>query len=886
MVNNDYNFGFSGCCVTGGPVYSIVGTLPPGITLKPFGALSGTPTTAGRYTFEVRATDPSNAANYGSRIWTLNVSPLQVSTPVPTGTTGTSYSTGFTASGGSGTLSWALTGGSLPPGVTLLANGTLSGTPTSGGTFNFNFTVTDAAGNSYTGGSSMQVYAAGTTPAPSIEGGMGTVPIGAVQSGLTPSGGNGTYSWSVAYGSLPPGLAVRTDPAPWFSPSTTAGVIGVATTPGNYPFTLALTSGGKTAYRYFPATITALTVKDLYQLPDAFAGNPYTYTLTALNGAGPVTWTIDSGLPPGMNLSSAGILSGTPTTAGAYSVNFHISDGVDTVYRNEYVNVYAVQITSPGMLPNATYQSAYSYTFSASGGAGSYTWTSNGLPPGLALTSAGVLSGILNWGPGKYSFTLTATDSNRVSYTKSMALAIVGAPPTLPALAGPSFLSDCVYGVPCNRSFWVYNGGSAPFSYMVTGLPSGMGYRWGSGVTSSYINVGDVEIWGTPTATGDFDVQVKVADSNGAVATQVFPLHVATISRDGSDGLPGGTRGTPYSKLLRVIGGTQPYTVQMLGGKLPAGVTLSGQTVAGTPLENGSFSMIFRYTDAAGAKLEQQEGFYVGGGTSTLNINQNYELGTVTVNQFYSNQLSACCTINYTWTAAGGSWPPGLTLSSSGLLSGTPTTPGTYTFMAQVADAANSANVGLRQFVLTVTPLALTTSTTLPYGNVGTVYSQTLAVSGASGALNWVLDLGNHLPPGLVLNATTGAITGTPTSTGFYSFWIVATDASGNTLRRNFSLTIYTAGGYPPLNLPLGPNLGPWLNGAQRIQLQATGGVPPYHYSLTPGATPHPRHAGAGRRSAAGLVPDDGDGRLHRPDHDGGHVFDVGPCDRQRVEHI
>ena len=69
-------------------------------------------------------------------------------------------------------------------------------------------------------------------------------------------------------------------------------------------------------------------------------------------------------------MSAGGVLSGTPTTDGSYNINFHLTDGVDTVYRNITLNVYKIRISSPGQLPDATNGSAYSYTFSASGGSG------------------------------------------------------------------------------------------------------------------------------------------------------------------------------------------------------------------------------------------------------------------------------------------------------------------------------------------------------------------------------------------------------------------------------------------------------------------------------------------------------------------------------------
>ena len=87
--------------------------------------------------------------------------------------------------------------------------------------------------------------------------------IGEIQAQLTATGGNGQYTWTVVAGSLPPGLAVRTDIPPFFSPGATAGLIGVATPPLNSPttynFTLKVTSNGQSTTMASSMTITTLT---------------------------------------------------------------------------------------------------------------------------------------------------------------------------------------------------------------------------------------------------------------------------------------------------------------------------------------------------------------------------------------------------------------------------------------------------------------------------------------------------------------------------------------------------------------------------------------------------------------------------------------------------
>ena len=229
-------------------------------------------------------------------------------------------------------------------------------------------------------------------------------------------------------------------------------------------------------------------MSDPYSLPDAFVGTPYSYTLSATGNAGPVTWTANGNVPPGLTLDSNGVLAGTPA-AGFYNIDFRISDGVDTVYRNVGLFVSAIQITSAGALPNAIQFESYSVTLTATGGSGFYTFTANSLPNGLTLDPFGTISGSPNGGPGKWGFSVTATDTNFLSYSKSMSIDIVSVPPTLAQLLPyGQHLDDCTIGVACTIGIGIYNGGTAPFTWTAANLPPGMWIRSGEGITPSYVS--------------------------------------------------------------------------------------------------------------------------------------------------------------------------------------------------------------------------------------------------------------------------------------------------------------------------------------------------------------------------------------------------------------
>ncbi|PYK49186.1 MAG: hypothetical protein DME51_09045 [Verrucomicrobia bacterium] len=134
-----------------------------------------------------------------------------------------------------------------------------------------------------------------------------------------------------------------------------------------------------------------------------------------------------------------------------------------------------------------------------------------------------------------------------------------------------------------------------------------------------------------------------------------------------------------------------------------------------------------------------------------------------------------------------GSLPPGLTLSSSGVLSGTPTSSGTFTFAIQATD--RNGCTGTRSYGLTVACATISLSpSTLPDGTVGRSYSKTISAGGGSSPYSFIVISGS-LPPGLTLSSS-GTLSGTPTSSGTSTFAIQATDRNGCTGTRSYSLLV------------------------------------------------------------------------------------------------
>jgi hypothetical protein len=190
------------------------GQLPPGLTLGSDGSLSGTPSTAGPFTFTVAVTDSAPTPETKSQAFTLRVNnpPPPVINPTPTPPVGTACAAypgfSFTATGGFLPLSWGITPGALPPGLSLGTDGAITGIPTLGGSFPVTVTVTDSAATPAMNSSLFTIII--TTPPPTINNTQpptGTVGIIYPAFTFTACGGLAPLVWSET-GTLPSGLGI------------------------------------------------------------------------------------------------------------------------------------------------------------------------------------------------------------------------------------------------------------------------------------------------------------------------------------------------------------------------------------------------------------------------------------------------------------------------------------------------------------------------------------------------------------------------------------------------------------------------------------------------------------------------------------------------------
>ena len=246
------------------------------------------------------------------------------STTIPNAVSGEAFAHLIGASGGNGTYQWAVTAGDLAPGLSLdAANGSLGGTPTLDGQYDFTVQVTSGDGQVVSSDLTGHVYPLLQITTDSMQDGLFGVEYTVTTSPVVAFGGDGNLTWSVASGALPDGLVLG---------PTDGEVTGTPTATGQFDFTVEVTSGdGQMASVMLSMEIFPSLVVTTTSLPNGTVGdNSYLVPLEADAPPGvTVTWSIAVGmLPDGLQLLGTSI-EGTPTTPGTsdFTVQATGSDG-------------------------------------------------------------------------------------------------------------------------------------------------------------------------------------------------------------------------------------------------------------------------------------------------------------------------------------------------------------------------------------------------------------------------------------------------------------------------------------------------------------------------------------------------------------------------------
>jgi uncharacterized repeat protein (TIGR01451 family) len=795
------------------------GSLPPGLTLQAHGLLSGTPTATNVFTFTITATDSLGCTGSNVYIVVVNNCPsLGLAPAVMTNAfLGQVYSNAFTAGGGQSSVTFSLISGSLPPGLVLATNGVVSGTPLVLGVFNFQ--VQAVAPNNCADTLSATI----TVTCPPIRITPGTLPQGFVAAAYTPqlltaSGGTAPYSFTNSAGSLPPGLTLQS-----------GGILsGTPTATGVFTFTVSATDSlGCTGSNTYTVVISNCPPLGLAPavMTNAFLGQVYANAFTVIGGQPPVTFSLISGsFPPGLVLATNGVVSGTPLVLGVF--NFQVqavaSNGcADTLSATITVTCPPITIT-PGTLPQGHVAAAYNpQVLTASGGTAPYSFakTAGSLPPGLTLLSDGILSGTPTT-TNVFTFTITAADALGCTGTNTYTVVINNCPSLglAPAVMPNGFL-DQVY----NQAFTAGGGQpSVTFSLISGSLPPGL------------VLAANGFVSGTPLVLGVFNFQVQAVASNGCADTLSASITVTCPPITITPGtLPQGHAGAAYTpQILTASGGTAPYSFAKTAGSLPPGLTLqSGGILSGTPTATGPFTFTITAADSLGCT-----------GTNTYTIQVICPSLTLSppampngsLSQIYSNAITASGgQPPVTFSLISGSLPPGLVLAANGVVSGTPTAVGQFSFEVGFADSFGCTASSAYTIAINICPALGIAPSVIPNGLLGQVYSNAITASGEVPPATFFLAIG-PMPPGLALSAN-GVISGTPTTVGQFSFEVGFTDATGCTAEK-----VYTVFASCP-TLSISPNSLPSgieFSNYNAQTFTASGGTPPYTFSQTAGALP------------------------------------------------
>jgi hypothetical protein len=791
------------------------GALPPGLTLSPAGVLSGTPTAIGVSVFTVQVADEVGTKVSASFSVTITAAPPTLTlTGPPAGTVGVVYS-GTIGVGGGSAYSCTITAGTLQAGLTLTGC-TVSGTPTVASTVNLTVKATDASNpqETTTGPVSLTIV-----PAPlsltlsSLPSGTINVPYSAT---IGVSGGTAPYSCTITSGTLQAGLTL-----------TGCTVSGTPTVASTVNLTVKATDSSPT--QETTTGPVSLTIKPaalsltLTSLPNGTINVPYSATIGVSGGTAPYSCTITSGtLQAGLTLTGCTV-SGTPTVASTVQLTVKATDSSnpqETVTGPVSLTINPAPLTlTLTSLPSGTINVPYSATIGVSGGTAPYscTITSGTLQAGLTLTGCTV-SGTPTVA-STVNLTVKATDSSPTQETTTgpVSLTINPAPLTLTLTSLPSGTVNVPYSATIGVS-----GGTAPYSCTIT-----------AGTLQAGLTLSGCTVSGTPTVASTVHLTVKATDSSPTQETTSGPVSLTINPAAASIVItspPAGTVNVPYSGPIGITGGTGPYTCTITSGTLPAGLSLSGCTIVGTPTAPGSTPVTVKVTDSGNPPATAT-------GPITIVINPAplaltlTSLPNGTINVPYSATIGVSGgTAPYSCTITSGTLQAGLTLTGC-TVSGTPTVASTVHLTVKATDSSNPQETVTGPVSLTINPAPLTlTLTSLPNGTINVPYSATIGVSGGTAPYSCTITSGT-LQAGLTLTGCT--VSGTPTVASTVQLTVKATDSSNpqETVTGPVSLTINPA----PLTLTLSSLPNGTINVPYSATIGVSGGTAPYSCTITSG---------------------------------------------------
>jgi len=492
--------------------------------------------------------------------------------------------------------------------------------------------------------------------------------------GFTTTGVDGAIKWDfVPDLTMPPGLQ--------FSNGL---LTGRPTATGTYSFTVSASAvvEGEAVTIYSRGAVTIgvpkLGIRTSCPVPAATVGQLYS-TSFAASGPGSVLWSVNdrNSLPPGLTLSATGLLTGAPAAAGIYNFVVHVApgDGSGTLPAEKNcrltVNPATVSLIYGCTMPGGTVGVPYSQTLIPSGGVGPYRFSIVGqLPLGLSMSSDGRIAGLPQFADNE-SFDIQISDSRANTIHQSCTIAVSDQAVKI-STACP--LPRATTGSPYSAALTAISG-YEPYTWSVSGtLPPGLTLGAGNRVS------------GVPMAAGPYTFRLVATDSTGQQSGVACSISVANgpLGISGCP-LPEATVGDNYQAAVRPAGGSQPF-VWTLIGDLPAGLQLTDSgVVQGKVTAAGTFQFNLGLRDQSMMSVAVP---------CSIKINP-LALRVSTVGPATSGKIGLPYSMQF--SAVGGTppyrfdffgyLPEGLTGSSNGTVTGTPTKVGTTGFGIRVTDA-------------------------------------------------------------------------------------------------------------------------------------------------------------------------------------------------------
>jgi streptogramin lyase len=813
----------------------IGGSLPPGLNLSVAGVISGTPTTVGTFPFVVEVMDTGAPQHVASRQFSITVvAPVAITTPaLPPAAPGAQYTQVITASGGVPPYTFTSTG-TLPPGLTLSSTtGVISGIPTTAGTYTFTVMVSDSMGVFATQTYTILISTTVTQPAqvafvvqPSnIVGSQAISP--AVQVQVTDVTGAAVPGAQVAINFANPACPSATLSGTLTGTTNANGIASFANLTvdhGQRGYTIAATAGNSSAvsnafnvegYCETGSMNTARHNHIVLGLPNGKilitggAVNPDSSgALASAELYDPVAHTFTNVGP--MNVARADhtatlLPNGKVLIAGGFNDNGVVSSAelFDPV-ANTFTLLAAPMTSSRAehtatLLANGKVLIAGGNNNTTSLGtaeifdptAGTFTATSHSMTTVRQIQHADLLPNGRVLISGGFDANNNALASAEIYDPNADTFTATGGMTTARGNHGSALL---------------YNG-----QVLVAGGLTGPGTALVSTATAELYN----------PATGLFTPTGSMSIPRGHYAPTI--LNDGTIFIQGGATLPAGTNADVYNLVTGTFRTTANFTAVQAGMRdaiLPDGTVLLASGV-----------------NSQSVAVPNSEVFYPLAAPASITITAP-ALPNAAQNQPYTQLFLEFGGVgNLTWSVASGALPPGLALSTAGILAGTPTANGTFTFAVTVVDSASPAKTATTGTLsLTVSAAATTlvlAPQTLPTALTNAAYTPSIVASGGTPPYSFVVS--NGAPPSGITLATSGAFSGTATTVGSFSFGVTVTDSSAPVQTATQSFTIQAAN---PLAIATTILPAGTAGTTYSANISTTGGVLPVGFGVTAGALP------------------------------------------------